>query len=140
MILNTKHTADKIVISTLRNSTRYTIYALRLFRPGAKYATDIMSYVLVFTLFPVYFSCKRIICNQVCRRTVARTGDVLNNTTVNVHRCQNSHLYLLAPLRSVVIEKCHDSTIVLGCVDTVLVVVACDKVKIVAPCKRIIIV
>eukprot|EP00111_Clytia_hemisphaerica_P024951 TCONS_00073507-protein len=83
---------------------------------------------------------KRIICNQVCHRTVARTGDILSQSMAKVHRCQHSHLFLLSSLRSVVIEKCHDTTIVLGSVDTLVVVIACEKIRIFAPCKRILII
>lgn len=80
---------------------------------------------------------KRMICNQVCHRTVARTGDILSNSMAKIHRCQHSHLFLLSALRSVIIEKCHGTTIVLGSVDTVVVVIACENIKLYAPCKRI---
>lgn len=82
---------------------------------------------------------KRMICNQVCRRTVARTGDVLSNSMVNIHRCQHSHLYLMSPLYSVIIEKCHDSTVVLGAVNTVVLVIACENIQLVGVTKRIVI-
>ncbi|XP_065663618.1 TBCC domain-containing protein 1 isoform X4 [Hydra vulgaris] len=80
---------------------------------------------------------KRIICNQICKRTVARTGNYLAHASVNIHRCQYSHLYLLSHLRSVVIEKCHNSTIVLGSVATCVIVVACKNICLVAITKRL---
>jgi len=83
---------------------------------------------------------KRIICNQVCRKTVARSGDTISNTTINIHRCQNSHLYLLSYMRAVVIEKCHNTTIVLGAVDTVVTVIACDNINLIGVTKRLVII
>ena len=73
----------------------------------------------------------------MCHRTVARAGEIVFQSIVKIHRCQHSHLFLLSALRSVVIEKCHDTTIVLGSVDTVVVVIACEKIRLFTPCKRI---
>jgi len=82
---------------------------------------------------------KMMICNQVCKRTVARTGDILVNGSLKIHRCQHSHLYLLAPIRSIIIDQCHDSTIVLGAVEVLVLVIGCENVNIVGVARRVVI-
>ena len=75
----------------------------------------------------------------MCRRTVAHTGEILSQSAVNIHRCQRSHLYLLSPIRSVIIEKCHDTSIVLGTVNTAVIVIACENIQLIGVTKRIVI-
>ena len=83
--------------------------------------------------------CKLILCNQICRRTVARNGNPLSGSTVKIHRCQHSFLYLMSSLRSVIIEKCHDSTIFVGAVETIVNVVACENIQFIGVTKKLVI-
>jgi len=78
-----------------------------------------------------------MVFNQVCKRTIARTGEPLSKSTVKIHRCQYSYVYLLSPLRSVNIEKCHDTKIFLGPVETVVNMIACENVEVCAVTRKI---
>ncbi|KAJ7374084.1 TBCC domain-containing protein 1 [Desmophyllum pertusum] len=55
-----------------------------------------------------------IILSQVCKQTVAKASDSYSGSTVKIHRCHYSYIYVLCPLRAVIVENCHNSTIVLG--------------------------
>lgn len=80
---------------------------------------------------------KLIILSQVCKQTVARSSNTLEWSSVKVHRCHFSFLYLLSPLRSVSIEKCRNSTIVLGAVETAVHLNGCENVTVITACRRI---
>lgn len=84
-------------------------------------------------------SSKLILCNQICRQTVARNGITLSSSKVKIHRCQHSYLYLMSFLRSVMIEKCHNTTIFVGAVETMVNVVACDNIHLIGTAKKLII-
>ncbi|XP_023931490.1 TBCC domain-containing protein 1-like, partial [Lingula anatina] len=79
---------------------------------------------------------KVIIMSQVCKQTISRSSGTLEMATVKVHRCHFAYLYLLSPIRSVSIEKCRNSTIILGAVDTVVHVNACEQVTVIGACRR----
>lgn len=80
---------------------------------------------------------KIIIMSQVCKQTVARSSGTLEGSSLKVHRCHYSQIYLLSPLRSVSIEKCRHSTIFLGAVETTVHLNQCDQVTVIAVCRRI---
>lgn len=80
---------------------------------------------------------KIIIMSQVGKQTVARSSSTLENSSVKIHRCHSAYLYLLSPLRSVTIEKCRDSTIILGPVETHVYISHCESVTLIA-CSRIV--
>lgn len=42
---------------------------------------------------------KTVILSQLCKRTIGRSGSTLRGASVKVHRCHNSYIYLLAPMR-----------------------------------------
>lgn len=80
---------------------------------------------------------KMMIMTQVYKQTVAKSSERLVGAHVKIHRCSGSYIYLLSPLRSVTIDKCRNSTFVLGPVQTTVHVHGCDNVKVVAVCHRL---
>ncbi|XP_029653049.1 TBCC domain-containing protein 1-like [Octopus sinensis] len=82
---------------------------------------------------------KVIFMSQVSKQTVARCSATLEFSNVKIHRCHGSNLYLLTPLRSVTIQKCRHTRIILGPVETTVHVEHCEFVTIIAPCYRIVI-
>ncbi|XP_009486268.2 TBCC domain-containing protein 1 [Pelecanus crispus] len=78
-----------------------------------------------------------VIMSQVYKQTLAKSSDTLVGAHVRVHRCNESFIYLLSPLRSVTIEKCRNSTFVLGPVQASVHVHSCDNVKVIVVCHRL---
>ncbi|XP_077610545.1 TBCC domain-containing protein 1 [Crocuta crocuta] len=81
--------------------------------------------------------CRMVVMSQVYKQTLAKSSDTLVGAHVKIHRCNESFIYLLSPLRSVTIEKCRNSTFVLGPVQTALHLHSCDHVKVIAVCHRL---
>ncbi|XP_052248923.1 TBCC domain-containing protein 1-like isoform X2 [Dreissena polymorpha] len=80
---------------------------------------------------------KIIIMSQVGKQTISRSSSTLENSSVKIHRCHSAFLYLLAPLRSVTIEKCHNTTVILGPVETHVYLSHCESVTLIA-CTRMV--
>ncbi|XP_063162893.1 TBCC domain-containing protein 1 [Candoia aspera] len=80
---------------------------------------------------------RMIVMSQVYKQTLAKSSVTLEDTHVKIHHCCESFIYLLSPLRSVTIEKCRNSTFVLGPVQTVVHLHSCDNVRLVAVCHRL---
>ncbi|PKK21170.1 TBCC domain containing 1, partial [Columba livia] len=78
-----------------------------------------------------------VIMSQVYKQTLAKSSDTLVGAHVRIHRCNESFIYLLSPLRSVTIEKCRNSTFVLGPVQASVHVYSCDNVKVIVVCHRL---
>ncbi|KAM7043468.1 TBCC domain-containing protein 1 [Acridotheres tristis] len=78
-----------------------------------------------------------VIMSQVYRQTLAKSSDTLVGAHVRIHRCNESFIYLLSPLRSVTIEKCRNSTFVLGPVEMSVHVQSCDNIKVIVVCHRL---
>ncbi|CAL1529173.1 unnamed protein product [Lymnaea stagnalis] len=78
---------------------------------------------------------KMIIMSQVSKQTIARSSGTLEMSTVKIHRSHHSFLYLLSPLRSVTIEKCRNTTLILGPVEATVHVSGCENVTVIAPCR-----
>ncbi|NXI52440.1 TBCC1 protein, partial [Chloroceryle aenea] len=78
-----------------------------------------------------------VIMSQVYKQTLAKSSDTLVGAHVRIHRCNESFIYLLSPLRSVTIEKCRNSTFVLGPVQTSVHVHGCDNIKVIVICHRL---
>ncbi|XP_027506264.1 TBCC domain-containing protein 1 [Corapipo altera] len=78
-----------------------------------------------------------VIMSQVYKQTLAKSSDTLVGAHVRIHRCNESFIYLLSPLRSVTIEKCRSSTFVLGPVETSVHVQSCDGVRVMVVCHRL---
>ncbi|XP_036624975.1 TBCC domain-containing protein 1 [Trichosurus vulpecula] len=78
-----------------------------------------------------------VVMTQVYKQTLAKSSETLVGAHVKIHRCNESFIYLLSPLRSVTVEKCRSSTLVLGPVQTTLHLHSCDNVKVIAVCHRL---
>ncbi|NXE53899.1 TBCC1 protein, partial [Casuarius casuarius] len=74
-----------------------------------------------------------VVMSQVYKQTLAKSSDTLVGAHVRIHRCNESFIYLL----SVTIEKCRNSTFVLGPVQTSVHVHSCDNVKVITVCHRL---
>uniref|UniRef100_A0A8C8EDG2 TBCC domain-containing protein 1 n=1 Tax=Otus sunia TaxID=257818 RepID=A0A8C8EDG2_9STRI len=75
-----------------------------------------------------------VIVSQVYKQTLAKSSGTLVGAHVRLHRCNESFIYLLSPLRSVTIEKCRNSTFVLGPVQATVHVHSCDNIKVIVIC------
>ncbi|EGW01990.1 TBCC domain-containing protein 1 [Cricetulus griseus] len=80
---------------------------------------------------------RMVVMSQVYKQTLAKSSDTLVGAHIRVHRCNESFIYLLSPLRSVTIEKCRNTTFVLGPVETALHLQDCENLKIIAVCHRL---
>uniref|UniRef100_A0AAV2K0U7 Uncharacterized protein n=1 Tax=Knipowitschia caucasica TaxID=637954 RepID=A0AAV2K0U7_KNICA len=49
---------------------------------------------------------KIVLMSQVLKQTLAKTSEKLAGTNLKIHRCADSFIYLLSPLRSVTVDKC----------------------------------
>ncbi|XP_010124053.1 PREDICTED: TBCC domain-containing protein 1, partial [Chlamydotis macqueenii] len=78
-----------------------------------------------------------VIMSQVYKQTLAKSSDTLVGAHVRIHCCNKSFIYLLSPLRSVTIEKCQNSTFVLGPVQASVHVHSCDNVRVIVVCHRL---
>nr|CAB3266848.1 TBCC domain-containing protein 1-like [Phallusia mammillata] len=82
---------------------------------------------------------KLIFFTQCSNQTIARQSDILDGSYVKLHRCHDTHFYLLSPLRCVTIEKCTGSTFVLGPVAVAVRIVGCTNITLIAPCRFIVV-
>ncbi|NXP90500.1 TBCC1 protein, partial [Passerina amoena] len=74
-----------------------------------------------------------VIMSHVYMQTLAKSSDTLVGAHVRISRCNESFIYLL----SVTIEKCRNSTVVLGPVEVSVHVQSCENVKVIAVCHRL---
>ncbi|GAB1300140.1 TBCC domain-containing protein 1 [Apodemus speciosus] len=80
---------------------------------------------------------RMVVMSQVYKQTLAKSSETLEGAHVRAHRCNESFIYLLSPLRSMTIEKCRNSTFVLGPVETALHLHDCENLKVIAVCHRL---
>ncbi|KAJ8396313.1 hypothetical protein AAFF_G00018900 [Aldrovandia affinis] len=80
---------------------------------------------------------KVVLLSQVFRQTLAKDSDKLAGANVKLHRCSEAFIYLLSPLRSVSLDKCRNSTVVLGPVETTVHMQGCENVRVVCVAGRV---
>ncbi|XP_061092009.1 TBCC domain-containing protein 1 [Conger conger] len=80
---------------------------------------------------------KVVLMSQVFRQTLAKNSDKLAGANIKLHRCSEAFIYLLSPLRSVCLDKCRNSTVVLGPVETSVHVQSCENVTVVCVAGRV---
>ncbi|KAI1885316.1 hypothetical protein AGOR_G00218890 [Albula goreensis] len=80
---------------------------------------------------------KVVLMSQVFRQTLAKDSDKLAGANIKLHRCSEAFIYLLSPLRSVSLDKCRNSTVVLGPVETIVHVQSCENVRVVCVAGRV---
>ncbi|RDD42856.1 TBCC domain-containing protein 1 [Trichoplax sp. H2] len=72
---------------------------------------------------------------QVCKQTIIKTSE-MEHSGVKIYRCHFSYIYLLAPLKYVIIEKCRHTTVVLGAVETTVHCISGDDITVIATCHQ----
>ncbi|XP_056098053.1 TBCC domain-containing protein 1 [Rhinichthys klamathensis goyatoka] len=72
-----------------------------------------------------------VLMSHVCKQTLAKDSEKLNDANIKLHRCSEAFIYLLSPLRSVTLDKCRNSTVVLGPVRTSVHIQSCENVRVV---------
>ncbi|KAG9271185.1 TBCC domain-containing protein 1 [Astyanax mexicanus] len=82
---------------------------------------------------------KVVVMSQVYKQTLAKDSEKLSGANVKLHRCSEAFIYLLSPLRSVTLDKCRNSTVVLGPVETNVHVQSCENVRLVCVTARLVI-
>ncbi|KAL4616599.1 TBCC domain-containing protein 1 [Arapaima gigas] len=80
---------------------------------------------------------KVVLMAQVFRQTLAKDSEKLRGANVKLHRCTEAFIYLLSPLRSVSLDKCRNSTVVLGPVEAGVHVQSCENVCVVCVAGRL---
>lgn len=80
---------------------------------------------------------RMVLMSQVFRQTLAKDSEKLVGANVKVHRCSEAFIYLLSPLRSVSLDKCRNSTVVLGPVETSVHLHSCESVQLVCVAGRV---
>ncbi|XP_017276589.1 TBCC domain-containing protein 1 [Kryptolebias marmoratus] len=80
---------------------------------------------------------KMVLMSQVFKQTLAKTSDKLTGANIKIHRCSDAFIYLLSPLRSVSVDKCRDSTVVLGPVQTCVHICSCQNMRVVCVAGRV---
>ncbi|XP_034042463.1 TBCC domain-containing protein 1 isoform X2 [Thalassophryne amazonica] len=80
---------------------------------------------------------KMVLMSQVVKQTLAKSSDKLTGANIKIHRCSEAFIYLLSPLRSISMDKCRDSTVVLGPVETFVHIHSCQNVRVVCVAGRV---
>jgi len=77
--------------------------------------------------------------SNLAKETIARSDDDdhLYLSSVKLHRCRDSAIYFLAPMRAALITKCKNMVVVLGCVETTLHISGCENIRVIVCCRRI---
>ncbi|TRY91847.1 hypothetical protein DNTS_027195 [Danionella cerebrum] len=70
-----------------------------------------------------------LIMSQVCKQTLAKNSEKLNDSNIKIHRCSDSFIYLLSPLRN--------TTIVTGPVRSSVHIQNCENVRLVCVTRRL---
>ncbi|XP_066542269.1 TBCC domain-containing protein 1 [Hoplias malabaricus] len=78
-----------------------------------------------------------VLMSQVYKQTLAKDSEKLAGANVKLHRCNEAFIYLLSPLRSVSLDKCRNSTVVLGPVETCVHIQSCENVRLVCVAGRV---
>ncbi|XP_073414231.1 TBCC domain-containing protein 1 [Dendrobates tinctorius] len=92
---------------------------------------------IVCNVYKVPHGNRMVLMSYIHKQTLAKSSETLVEAHVKIAHCNESYIYLLSPLRCVTIEKCRNSTIILGPVQTVLHVQMCDHVKVISVCQRL---
>ncbi|BHF73602.1 TBCC domain-containing protein 1 [Sparganum proliferum] len=81
---------------------------------------------------------KLIVISSVSRQIIARTSRILRHATVKIHRANSAFIYLLSPLRSVSLDRCRGSTIVLGPIENTLFISGCEGCLVITAARRVV--
>ncbi|XP_031441310.1 TBCC domain-containing protein 1 isoform X2 [Clupea harengus] len=78
-----------------------------------------------------------VLMSQVFKQTLAKDSEKLAGSNIKLHRCSEAFIYLLSPLRSVCLDKCRNSTVVLGPVECSVHMQGCENVRLVCVTGRL---
>ncbi|KAL2081244.1 hypothetical protein ACEWY4_023097 [Coilia grayii] len=82
---------------------------------------------------------KVVLMSQVFKQTLAKDSEKLVGSNLKLHRCTEAFIYLLSPLRSVCLDKCRNSTVVLGPVECSVHMQGCENVRLVCVTGRLVV-
>ncbi|XP_076120061.1 TBCC domain-containing protein 1 [Alosa pseudoharengus] len=78
-----------------------------------------------------------VLMSQIYKQTLAKDSEKLAGSNIKLHRCSEAFIYLLSPLRSVCLDKCRNSTVVLGPVECSVHMQGCENVRLVCATGRL---
>ncbi|KAL5967473.1 TBCC domain-containing protein 1 [Taenia solium] len=82
---------------------------------------------------------KIVAAEMLHKQFIARGSRFLKYSTVRLYRATSSSIYLLAPLRCVALDRCRNSTIVLGPIESTLTLTDCEDCLIIAAARRVVV-
>ncbi|KAM7535253.1 hypothetical protein Aperf_G00000100172 [Anoplocephala perfoliata] len=82
---------------------------------------------------------KIVVAEALHKQFIARASRFLKYSTFRLHRANSSFIYLLVPLRCVALDRCRNSTIVLGPIESTLTITDCEDCVIIAPARRVVV-
>ncbi|ONK81839.1 uncharacterized protein A4U43_C01F33400 [Asparagus officinalis] len=83
------------------------------------------------------FSRSQTFVEGISKTSVVKQSSDIKGHSVKVLNCQDSVIYILAPLKYATVYGCSESTIVLGAVGKVVRVEHCERVQVITATKRI---
>jgi TBCC domain-containing protein 1 len=78
-----------------------------------------------------------VLLHKINKQTLAKVEGGLTGNTVYIDNCRSSRIYLLAPMKSVHVERCSHCMLVVGAVEMTLTISNCDSLVVVAACRRL---
>jgi TBCC domain-containing protein 1 len=78
-----------------------------------------------------------VLLHKISKQTLAKVEEGLTGNTVHIDNCRSSRIYLLAPMKSVHVERCSHCLLVVGAVEMSLTISNCDSLEVVAACRRL---
>lgn len=72
-------------------------------------------------------------------QTICQQSSLLKASSLRFIKCNKSHFYMLSPLRSVSIEKCHNAIFVLGPTQKCVRITASSNITLIVPTRSVII-
>ncbi|KAJ3300241.1 hypothetical protein HK104_002803 [Borealophlyctis nickersoniae] len=61
------------------------------------------------------------------------------HATLHIHRCHDTHIYVLGPLRNLTLSHCRGTTVAVGAVSESLTLNRCDRVSVSGACRRVVV-
>ncbi|KAL7644257.1 UNVERIFIED_CONTAM: hypothetical protein RMT77_005084 [Armadillidium vulgare] len=92
-----------------------------------------------FITSPTPSSTKLLLLSELSDGITVQMGDGQNIPDLKIRRCSKSVIYILHPLRHVVVHKCHDSRIILGPVCGRVKISECKNTVVICPSRSVVI-
>ncbi|XP_019850078.1 PREDICTED: TBCC domain-containing protein 1-like [Amphimedon queenslandica] len=78
-----------------------------------------------------------VLLHGITKQTLAKDQSGLEGASVYIRNCKSSYIYLLGPIKSIVIEKCSRCVLVLGTVERSIIINNCNALCLVTACRRL---